>query len=176
MNLKGLQVLVEATNRGVAIKQIVLPAIFAVMDVFPGDGKATSTGVKEVVEQVGGKAGKEAAVGGVNNATNRATHEVYKDGLRVVMEKPAVSDKSLASLVDDLYRPNATVGSGSTAAAVRQELATGQPIGGVFHSQQAQDSIVALQKWLDRNPTARPGDRAAAENIILDMGNALRGK
>ena len=91
------------------------------------------------------------------------------------MAKPAVTDKALAGLVDKLYRPGATVGSGSTAAAIRQELATGQPVGGAFHSQKAKDGITALQKWLEKSPTAAPGDRAAAENIIRDMTNALGG-
>ena len=106
---------------------------------------------------------------------NRVLHERYKAELRAAMEKPTVSDKMLSGLVDKLYRPNAKVGSGSTAAAVREELITRKPVGNGFHSQKAQDSILALQKWLDGNPTARPGDRAAAENIIRDMDDALRG-
>lgn len=92
------------------------------------------------------------------------------------MSKPAVSNSSLASLIDPLYRPNATVGSGSTAAAIRQELATGQSVGGAFHSQKATDSIRSLERWLSNNPAALPGDRAAAENIIRDMSNALGGR
>lgn len=110
-----------------------------------------------------------------SGATNRTLHEAYKNELRAAMEKPTVSDKDLSSIVDKLYRPNATVGSGSTAAAVRQELATGQPVGEAFHSQKASDSIVELQRWLSRNPVSRPGDRAAAENLIIDMKNALGG-
>lgn len=105
-----------------------------------------------------------------------AAHEAYKDGLRAAMSKPVVSDPALAKLIDPLYRPNATIGSGSTAAAVRQELATGQPVGGAFHSQKATDSIRSLERWLSINPTAMPGDRAAAENIIRDMRNALEGR
>jgi RHS repeat-associated protein len=116
--------------------------------------------------------GKVAAKG----ATNVAAHAAYKDGLRAAMSKPAVADSSLAKLIDQLYRPNATVGSGSTAAAVRQELATGQPVGGAFHSQKAEDGIRSLERWLSNNPTARPGDRAAAENVVRDMSNALGGR
>jgi hypothetical protein len=71
-----------------------------------------------------------------------------------------VSDPALARLIDPLYRPNATVGSGSTAAAIRQELATGQPVGGAFHSQTAADSIRSLERWLSNNPAARPPARA----------------
>ena len=57
--------------------------------------------------------------------------------------------------------------------AVRQELATGASVGGKMHSQKAARSITALEKWLERNPTARPGDRAAAENVIKDTRNAI---
>jgi hypothetical protein len=91
------------------------------------------------------------------------------------MGKSAVSDKNLSRIIDRLYRPDAKIGSGSTAAAVRHELTTGQPVGNAFHSQKSRDGITALQKWLDRNPVATPGDRAAAENVIRDMSNALRG-
>lgn len=109
------------------------------------------------------------------SASNSAAHQAYKDSLRAAMSKPAVSDPNLAHIIDPLYRANASVGSGSAAAAVRQELATGLAVGGRFHSQKAADSIKALEKWLDKNPTARPGDIAAAQNVIRDMTNALRG-
>ncbi len=33
--------------------------------------------------------------------------------------------------------------------------------------------IIRLEKWLRKNPTANPGDRAAAENVIKDIMNAL---
>ncbi|MFS8125485.1 hypothetical protein QD336_23930 [Rhizobium sp. BR 250] len=83
------------------------------------------------------------------------------------MQKPHVSDNELSELVDWLYRPNASIGSGSTADAIRFELSTGKAVGGAFHGQKAQDGIVALQRWLSKNPTAPSGGRAAAENIIL---------
>ncbi len=121
----------------------------------------------------GGVKAGEAAKGG---ATNIAAHETYKDELRAAMSKPAVSDPTLAKLIDPLYRPNATAGSGSTAAAIRQELGTGQPVGGAFHSQKAAEGTRSLGRWLSNNPAARQGDRAAAENVIRDMGNALGGR
>ncbi len=110
------------------------------------------------------------------DAANVAVSESYKDSLRAVMSKPATSNPQLTSLIDDLYRENAVVGSGSTAAAVREELLTGRPVGGAFHSQKAADAITSLGKWLEKNPTAALGDRAAAENVIKDMKNALGGK
>lgn len=117
-----------------------------------------------------------AAAGGVNNAArNAANFARYKDELRAAMSKPYVSDVELARYMDQLYREGAQIGSGSTAAAVRHELATGGTVGGVTHSQKARDMITALQRWLKNNPTAPSGDRAAAENVIRDMLNALNG-
>ncbi len=98
-----------------------------------------------------------------------------KRSRQLAMGKPFTSDAALTNIVEKLYRPNATIGSGSTAAAVRVELATGQPVGGAFHSQKAADGITSLQTWLAKNPTASAADRAAAENIMRDMSNALRG-
>ena len=72
-------------------------------------------------------------------------------------------------------RDTSTIGNGSTAAAVREELRTGLPVGDKYHSQKAEDAIVFLQKWLNANQTALSNDRLAAENLIRDMKNALNG-
>lgn len=106
-------------------------------------------------------------------ANNVALHEAYKAQLRQHMSKPHVTDPNLSHLVDPLYRSNAKIGSGSTADAIRHERVTGQPVGGAYHSQKGADAVRSLEKWLHSNPTATPGDRAAAENIILDLKNAL---
>ncbi|GAB6852974.1 hypothetical protein JCM10599A_67780 [Paraburkholderia kururiensis] len=92
------------------------------------------------------------------------------------MSKPIVTDTKLSGLMDDLYRDGAKIGTGSTADAVRYETETGNPVGGVFHTQKAQDYSVALQKWLDSNPNASFSDRSAAQNVLRDLQNALKGK
>lgn len=141
-------------------------------------GSALVQGIKSAIAARAAAAAAEKAAASAaaeSGAANRATFEAYKDSLRADMSRPAASNSELNSQLDKLYRPNAQVGSGSTAAAVRQELATGQPVGGAFHSQKAQDAIASLQKWLSKNPTASPGDRAVAENVIKDMQNALNG-
>jgi filamentous hemagglutinin len=79
-------------------------------------------------------------------------------------------------MMDDLYRDGAQIGSGSTADAVRYENATGQPVGGVFHSEKASNYIAGLQRWLNNNPNASATDIAAARNVLRDLANALRGK
>jgi hypothetical protein len=117
-----------------------------------------------------------AIAAGEAAAANAAAYQRYLDELCRQMGRPYVQDPRLYSLMDKLYRPNAQIGSGSTAEAVRYEFATGNPVQGKEHVQKAYDSIVALQKWISNNPTASPGDRAAAENVIRDLRNALRGR
>ncbi len=112
----------------------------------------------------------EGVAGG---ACNRAAFERYKTILRMHMEKPHVVDPDLRDHLERIYRPNARIGSGSTAAAIRHELATAAKVGGKQHSQKGRNEITTLAKWLKNNSTASPGDRAAAENIIKDIRNAL---
>ncbi|POY56417.1 hemolysin BL-binding protein [Pectobacterium versatile] len=107
---------------------------------------------------------------------SRSQYEQYLDSLRASMEKPNVKDDNLKNIINDLYRPNAKVGSGSTADAVRYELATGEKVGGRGHVEKAQTYSKALQDWLNKNPQASSSDRAVAENVLKDMQNALKGK
>lgn len=111
-----------------------------------------------------------------NGTANAATAPRLADDLASKMSKPVVTDGKLAGLMDDLYRDGAKIGSGSTADAVRYENATGEAVGGVFHSQKAQDYSIALQRWLEMNPSASFSDRSAAQNVLRDLQNALRGK
>ena len=135
-------------------------------------------GLKETIQRVVDKVARFFGRGGGNpgEAANRAMHEAYKDGLRAAMQKPSVTDENLGALLNSLYRPGAKVGSGSTAAAVRQELATGRSVGGKLHSQKAGDYIKGLQRWINGNPGASLGDRAAAENVLKDLQNAMSGR
>jgi len=109
----------------------------------------------------------------IRAAHNRAQHEAQKAEYRQRMQKPIVRDKKLQKFISKLYRPTATVGSGSTADAIREEKATGQKIKNSFHIKKGEDALVYLKRWLINNPTASPGDRAAVENIIDDLNDAL---
>jgi hypothetical protein len=108
-----------------------------------------------------------------SGANNRAFHEVYKVELRKQMEAPYVVDPKLKEFIGELYKPNADVGSGSTAEAIRFEIATGGKVKEKHHVEKGRNAIPFLVKWLRNNPTARPGDIAAAQNILLDLINAL---
>lgn len=107
-------------------------------------------------------------------ACNRGLFEKgYLRLLRRQMEKPHAADLRLQKILNETYRENATIGSGSTAAAIRRELETGLPVKGKMHFHKGRDKIRELQNWLRSNPSASSGDRAAAENVIKDMLDAL---
>jgi len=110
----------------------------------------------------------------VGGAYNRAAHEMYKNNLRSQMSKPYATDYNLNRILDYAYRPNATVGNGSTAAAIRHEKIVGQTIKGCSHSQKGEELINSLDRWLKNNPAASPGNRAAAENVLIDLYNSLK--
>lgn len=87
--------------------------------------------------------------------------------------KPPVSDPKLQNMVNDLYRPDAKIGNGSTADAIRYEKATGCQVGGRSHIQKGWDYVRALQNWLRRNPNASPSDRQVAQDMLDDLLDAL---
>ena len=118
---------------------------------------------------------KEDKDGNKTNPKNRAAHERDKAQYRREMERPHAEDPELAEMLEKFHRPTAKVGSGSTAASLRHQLETGELVGGVCHIQKTENSITALSAWLRRNPTARPGDRAAAENMLRDLLDAAKG-
>ncbi|WP_355508383.1 hemagglutinin repeat-containing protein [Xanthomonas cannabis] len=110
-----------------------------------------------------------------NGEADAASGANYRKDMLARMSKPAVTDSNLSSLIDDLYRDGAKIGSGSTADAVRYEMKTGELVGGRSHSQKAMDYTRALQRWLKENPKASTADRDSAAKVIEDMQNALRG-
>jgi len=124
----------------------------------------------------GGQASGSAAPMRQPPAANRAQFQNCMDNLRRNMGRPATTDPKLSGIMDEMYRTNAKVGSGNTADVARSERATGQPTGGAWHTQKAEESVIRLQRWLQANPMASPGDRAAAENVIHDLQNALVGE
>ena len=107
---------------------------------------------------------------------DRIQHETIKTEFRQQMGKPYVEDQKLAKLIDRHYRPSGEIGSGSTADAIRREIATGEPTKGKFHIQKGHDDTRFLRDWINNNSTGNPGDRAAAENILSDLQDALGNK
>jgi hypothetical protein len=89
----------------------------------------------------------------------------------------ASESQKLRSIIKELYdRPNAVIGNGGTADAIRYEISTGKPVGNVWHSIKGENSIRGIDNWLSANPFAPASDRAAATWVRNDLRNALNGK
>jgi RHS repeat-associated protein len=89
---------------------------------------------------------------------------------------PKVKDPKLQKYVEELYKgakADKPIGTGSTADAIRHELATGEQVGNKWHSQKGSDYITALERWQQNNPGASHYDRMVAESIKRDLQNAL---
>ena len=76
-------------------------------------------------------------------------------------------------IVKELYRPNAETGDGETADAIREQLRTGELIGGKDHIQKGRERLRQIKKILERNPN-HP-DRALLERLKDDLEDALGG-
>lgn len=97
---------------------------------------------------------------------------------RGVLATPKVASTKLQNIINDLYKGTTNpgrVGTGTTADAVRHELATGQAVGGRFHSQKAADYARGLENWLRGNPNAPYQDRLVAQSVLDDLRSALGG-
>lgn len=70
-----------------------------------------------------------------------------------------------------MFRAEDTV-PGGTAGAVRQENNSGQPVGGKFHTQKAQERLKSLQN-IYRSGGLSDGDKAIIAWLIDDLAHAL---
>jgi hypothetical protein len=108
-------------------------------------------------------------------AKNRAAFERFLRDVRESMQRPHATTPELKRMIDQQYRFGSEVGSGSTAAAIRYERTTGEMIKGTSHLEKGKDDLRWFKRWYENNSTASPGDRAAAENVIKDLEDALKG-
>jgi hypothetical protein len=112
-------------------------------------------------------------------AADRAAYERYLETLRETMAKPVVKDPELAKIIEKLYRDHPEIGSGSTAAAIRNELATGMATKGTRHLQAGQERMTMLADWLKKqkklakNLAAAASDVATAEHLFLDLQQSV---
>ena len=95
-----------------------------------------------------------------------------------INQKPIVSNEKLKNIVDDLYKgqggPN-TIGNGTTMDAVRNEIITGNPTNGKFHTQKLNDYLNALQRRL-RAGDLNAYDTSVVNALIEDIIKALNGQ
>jgi RHS repeat-associated protein len=148
-----------------------------VVGVFATGGKAIkSIGKAEDVAKTVGKI--EDIAKGIKKGS-KLTDEVIEGGAKIdINVKPNVSNEKLKNIIKDLYKgqggPN-TIGNGTTMDAVRNEIITGKPTNGKFHTSKLEDYLKALQKRV-RAGDLNEHDLAVTNSLIEDVVKALDGK
>ncbi|WP_114752777.1 hypothetical protein [Pleomorphovibrio marinus] len=86
-----------------------------------------------------------------------------------------VQNPKLKNIVNDLYRPGAKVGSGSSMDAFRLEKLTGGTVGGKSHHTKLLNYRTALQRVWGNRANLSPSDRQITKQLLQDIQNALSG-
>ena len=83
------------------------------------------------------------------------------------IKKPSAKDPELQKRIDQLFQPSDTK-PGGTGGAVREELLTGQPTKGKFHSTKAEEAINAINNLLRRRAKGNgpPLDKVDQETAL----------
>lgn len=154
-----------ATTAGVLVPTIAVSGAFA-----------TTAGLGALSIVLSQAAGNAGGTGGTSDGGGDSIPDLPQQPPR---PGPQVRDWKLRRIVDNLSKggdnPN-HVGDGTTMDAVRNELRTGRPTEGEFHTEKAQNELGALRRWIDRyGSTASRQDRLAAWQLRTELENLLGG-
>lgn len=86
-----------------------------------------------------------------------------------------VQHSKLKKIVNDLFRPGAKVGSGSSMDAFRLEQLTGAKVGGKTHGTKLIQYRTALQRLWKNRANLSASDRKTVKQLLNDIQNALSG-
>src|SRR5439155_25308199 len=96
-------------------------------------------------------------------ALERAEAKALPSPRRSLLDR--AKDSRLRKTIDELYRPNAKVGSGSSMDALRYEKATGKLLSKSGHAQKLVERRSQLMKLL-RDPSINESNRAIIKEIL----------
>ena len=85
------------------------------------------------------------------------------------------TDIKLKNTIKELYHPGSKIGDGSTAAAIKHELKTGELVGGKSHITKGKERLKNLEKILN-NKSLNKKDHKIAQKLYNDLKKALGGK
>jgi filamentous hemagglutinin len=85
-----------------------------------------------------------------------------------------VTNPRLRNLINQMYRPGAQAGTGSTADAIRYEAQTGIMMSRTGHFQKGLEMRTALTRVL-REESLSAAERQAVRSVLIDLQKALSG-
>lgn len=86
----------------------------------------------------------------------------------------AVQNQKLRNAINEIYRPNASIGDGGLADAIRYELTTGKLVGGKSHLTKGFERTKNLQNIIKKQNLGAD-DLKLAEDLLKDLQDALKG-
>jgi RHS repeat-associated protein len=102
-------------------------------------------------------------------------HLELKLGIMLPPELAEIDPKGpLGKVIAELFKTTDTV-EGGTAGAIQQELRTGQPVGGRFHSIKGTERARQLEKLISSDKLGAK-EMSIAQRLLTDLRNALAGK
>ncbi len=93
-------------------------------------------------------------------------------GLMRVQLLSRAQDSGLRNIINDLYKETSSFGDGGTADAIEYERATGQTVGGRYHTQKGQEYSKALEKAIGSG-RLNAADKEIAQNLLDRLKEAL---
>jgi len=85
-----------------------------------------------------------------------------------------VTNTKLKNAVEQMFRPNASIGDGGLADAIRYEKETGELVGGHSHTQKGKERLKNLENILLKE-NLNEQDTKTINKLIDDLRRALRG-
>jgi hypothetical protein len=144
---------------GADIVSVVAPGVPAIGIAVRGASK-----VDEAIDTAGAldaaaSPGVKATIGALENQRSRILRQVSSDDLRNVVEQ--------------LYRPGARVGAGSSMDALRYERLTGNLLSPAGHTKKVLDYRTNLMKLWEQRSKLNATDRRIIRELLMDIQNAL---
>lgn len=96
----------------------------------------------------------------------------YSKNTRIQLLEEATTNEA-KGIINELYRRNATIGNGGTADAIREQLRSGNLVGGKDHIRKGRERLCQIEKILAKNP--RHPDRVLLGKLRDDLKDALGG-
>ncbi|TCC39159.1 hypothetical protein E0H75_39960 [Kribbella capetownensis] len=141
---------------------------------------ATALGLSGILLMTAGARGRTSTSGGSSGGPSGSgpagAQEPSGIRQRAPAEKPVASTGKLPNIVDELwhgYQSPTRVGDGTTMDAVRNEILTGRPTKGVWHTDKAIRCRASLRRWIKANPDAPKREYDIADSLIKRLSNAL---